>query len=116
MQETQVQSLGWEDLLEEEMATRSSTLAWELLWTEEPGGYSLSVCTVLRRSVVSDSATPWTVARQVPLSMGLLQEEYWSRLPCPPPGDLPNPGTEPRSPALWADSLPTEPPQEYCSG
>ena len=38
MQETQVQSLGWEDPLEEEMATHSSILAWRILWTEEPGG------------------------------------------------------------------------------
>ena len=47
---------------------------------------------------------------QAPLSMGLSRPEYWSGLPCPPPGDLPNPGIEPRSPALQADSLPSEPP------
>ena len=47
----------------------------------------------------------WTVARQTPLSMGFSQQEYWSGLPCLPPGDLPNPGTKPRSPALHADSL-----------
>ena len=41
---------------------------------------------------------------------GFSREEYWSGLPCPPPGDLPNPGTEPRSPALQVDSLPSEPP------
>ena len=41
--------------------------------------------------------TPWTGARQAPLSMGFSQQEYWSGLPCPPPGDLPNPGTEPES-------------------
>ena len=41
--------------------------------------------------------TPWTVARQAPLSMGLSRQEYWSGLPCPPPGDLPNPGIEPIS-------------------
>ena len=41
---------------------------------------------------------------------GILQEEYWSGLPCPPPGDLPNPGIEPRTPALQVDSLPSEPP------
>ena len=50
--------------------------------------------------------TPWTIAYQVPLSM----EEYWSRLPFPSPGDLPHPGSEPGSPTLQADSLPTEPP------
>ena len=42
--------------------------------------------------------------------MGFYRQEYWSGLPCPPPGDLPNPGIEPRSPALQADSLPSEPP------
>ena len=41
---------------------------------------------------------------------GILQEEYWSGLPCPPPGDLPNPGIEPRTPTLQVDSLPSEPP------
>ena len=44
------------------------------------------------------------------LSMGFLREEYWSGLICPPPGDLSNPGIEPRSPALQADSLLSEPP------
>ena len=52
--------------------------------------------------------TPWTVARQAPLSMEFSRQEYWSRLPCPPPGDLPNLGIEPKSPALQADSLPAE--------
>ena len=52
--------------------------------------------------------TPWTVARQAPPSMGLSRQEYWSGLPFPSPGDLSNPGIEPRSPALQADSLPTE--------
>ena len=60
--------------------------------------------------------TPWTVARQVPLSMGFSRQEHWSGLPFPSPGDLPDPGVEPRSPALQTDSLPAEPqrsPQEY---
>ena len=52
--------------------------------------------------------TPWTIACQAPLSMGFSRQEYWSGLPFPSPGDLPNPGIEPRSPALQADSLPTE--------
>ena len=42
--------------------------------------------------------------------MGFLRQEYWSGLPCPSPGDLPDPGIEPRSPALYADALPAEPP------
>ena len=52
--------------------------------------------------------TPCTVACQAPLSMGFSRQEYWSGLPFPPPGDPPDPGIEPRSPALQADSLPTE--------
>ena len=55
-------------------------------------------------------ATPWTVARQAPLSMGFSRQEYWSGLPFPSPGDLPNPGIEPGSPALQADALSSEPP------
>ena len=54
--------------------------------------------------------TPKTVACQAPLSMGFSRQGYWSGLPCPPPGDLPNPGIEPRCPSLQADSLPSEPP------
>ena len=50
--------------------------------------------------------TPWTVACQTPLSMGSSRQEYWSGLPFPPPWDLPDPGIEPESPALQADSLP----------
>ena len=53
-------------------------------------------------------ATPWTVAHQAPLSMGFSRQEYWSGLPFPSPGDLPDPGIESWSPALQADSLPTE--------
>ena len=66
--------------------------------------------------VVSNSfATPWTVAHPAPLSMGFPRQEYWSGLPFPSPGDHPNPGTEPRSPALQADSLLlSEPPGEPC--
>ena len=56
----------------------------------------------------------WTVSHQAPPSMGFSRQEYWSGLPFPPPGDLPNPGTEPRSPALQADSLPSEPPGKPC--
>ena len=61
--------------------------------------------------------TPWIVALQAPLSMGFSRQEYWSGLPCPSPEDLPDPGREPRSPALQADSLPSEPPgklREKC--
>ena len=54
-------------------------------------------------------ATSWTVAHQAPLSLGFSRQEYWSGLPHPPLGDLPNPGmepTSPKAPALQADSLP----------
>ena len=56
-------------------------------------------------SVVSDSLSP----RQAPLSMELSRQEYWSGLPSAYPGDIPNPGIEPRSPALQTDSLPVDP-------
>ena len=54
--------------------------------------------------------TPLTVAHQAPLSIGFSRQEYWSEFPFPSPGDLPDPGIEPRSPALQADSLPADPP------
>ena len=50
--------------------------------------------------------TPWTIAHQAPLLMGFSRQEYWSGLPCPSPGDLPDPETEPMCPALQAVSLP----------
>ena len=53
--------------------------------------------------------TPWTVACQAPLSMEFSRQEYWSGLPLPSPEEFPNPGTEPRSPTLQADSLLYEP-------
>ena len=62
-------------------------------------------------SVSHSFATPWTIACQALLSMGLLEEqEYWSGLPFPSPEDLPDPGIEPRSPTLQADSLLSEQP------
>ena len=54
--------------------------------------------------------TPWTVAYQAPLSRGFSRQEYWSGLPFPSPGDLPNPGIESGSSVLQADTLPSEPP------
>ena len=53
-------------------------------------------------------ATPWAVARQAPLSMGFSRQDYWNGLPFPSPGNLPDPGIEPRSPAVQADSSTTE--------
>ena len=60
-------------------------------------------------SCVQLFATPWTVAQQAPLSMEFFRQEYWSGLPFPPPGYLPNPGIKPGSPSLQADALPSEP-------
>ena len=57
-------------------------------------------------------ATLWTVVRQAPLSMRFSRQEYWSGLPSASPGDLFDPGIKPRSPALQADSLQTEPPEK----
>ena len=54
-------------------------------------------------------ATPWAVASQAPLSMRFSRQEYWSGLPFPSPGDLPNPGMEPGSPELQTDSFLSEP-------
>ena len=67
-------------------------------------------CAMLSHLVMSNSAIPGTGACQAPLSMGLSRQECWGRLPCPPPGDLLNPGIKPRSPTLQADSLLSEPP------
>ena len=66
------------------------------------GGFIAKLCPTL--------ATPWTVAWQAPLSVGFSRQEYWSGLPFPSPGDLPDPGSSwpwPRSPSLQADCLPT---------
>ena len=82
------------------------------LITEEgfliPPCYSFSSAQSLSR--VQLFATSWSIAHQAPLSVGFSRQEYWSGLPFPSPGDLPNPGIEPRSPALQADALTSEPP------
>ena len=66
----------------------------------------MCVCSL---SYVQLFATPWTVTHQAPLSMGFLRQEYWSGMPFPPPGDLPDPGIElasPVPPALHVESFP----------
>ena len=72
-------------------------------------GGSLWESLLFSHSVVSSSfATPWTIARQAPLSVGFFRQEHCSGLPFPPPGDLPDPGIKPAShvsPALQADSI-----------
>ena len=67
-------------------------------------------CAVLSHSVVSDSVTSWTESSRLHCPWGFSRLEYWSGLPCPPLGDLPNPEIEPRSPASQADSVLSEPP------
>ena len=132
-----VQSLGRENPLEQELATHSSILAWKIPWTEEPGGlYSMGVAKSrtmgekVRKFVTSMNlevcvlsciqlfVTPWTVGvhgphgHQAAPSMGFSKQKYWSGLPVPAPGELPNSGIEPtslESPALLEDSLPTGP-------
>ena len=64
---------------------------------------------------MSDFAIPWTAADEAPLSMGFPGQEYWSGLPIPSPGDLPDPGIKPGSPALQADSLLTELPGKLAT-
>ena len=63
------------------------------------------VCLLSRFSCVQLPTTQRTAACQAPLSMGFFRQEYWSGLPCHLPGDLPDPGIEPASPVLQADSL-----------
>ena len=91
----------------------ASALSVSCLWHSSSENVSHSV-------VSASFVTSWTVAHQAPLSMGLSRQEYWSGLPCPPPGDLPNPGIKPGSHTLQANSLPSEPPAESylipCAG
>ena len=75
-----------------------------------PPGKSIMVYSEVKSlSRVRLFVTPWMVAYQAPQSMEFSRQEYWSGLPFPSPGDLPNPGIEPRSPALQTDALPSEP-------
>ena len=78
------------------------------VWTTRKDSESKEEVKLLSR--VRLFVTPWTVAYQSPLSMGYSRQEYWSELPFPSPGDLPDPGIEPRYPALQADSLTSESP------
>ena len=77
---------------------------------------SLEYILVKSLSRVRLFATPWSIAHQAPLSMGYSRQEYWSGLPFPSPGDLPNPGTEPSSPVLQADALTSELPWNILRG
>ena len=77
------------------------TKIWQSICLAEAKATSflLCVCTSIL-SHVQFFVTPWTIAHQAPLSMGFSRQEYWSGLPIPSPGDLPNPGIEPASLAL----------------
>ena len=89
---------------------QKKNLTWEYLTvTTKQSRALLMVFMLCLVSHVWFFMTLWTVAHQAPLSMGILQVRVWSGLPCSPPGDLPNLGIEPRSPALQLDSLPSEP-------
>ena len=110
--------------LEKEMATHSSVLAWRIPGTGEPDGLPSVGSHRVRHdwsnlaaaaaycsqslSCVRLFATLWTVAYQAPPSMGFSRQEYWSGLPFPPPGDLPNSGIKPTSPALAGKFFTTE--------
>ena len=80
-----------------------------MIWNSLLGRIGLKVKVKLL-SRVQLFATPWTVAYQAPPPMGFSRQEYWSGLPFPSPGDLPNPGIEPESSTLSADALLSEPP------
>ena len=91
-----------------EVRKRKTNTIWYHLYVE-------SKRKVKRKKVKSLSrvrffVTLWTVAHQVPPSMGFSRQEYWSGLPFPSPRDIPDTGIEPRSPALQADALTSEPP------
>ena len=95
-------------------AKASDERVWPLAWMSLswfPGslirsGHSRAVKVKVKPlSHVQLFATPWTVVCQATLSVGFSRQEYWSGLPCPPPGDLPNPGMEPRSPALQVNAF-----------
>ena len=75
------------------------------------GAFMLLWCLVTKSSLIL--ATLWTLAYRAPLSKRFSRREYWSEMPFPSPGDLPDPGIEPRSPALQVDSLPTELPGDW---
>ena len=104
MRETQVQPSGWEDPLEKSMTTHSSILAWRIPQTDSD---------TTKQLTLSGGKNTQTVAQKAPLSMVFSRQEYWTGLPCPSPGDLPNPGIEPRLFRLlhWqVGSLPLAPP------
>ena len=90
---------------------RYGSLSHWLVKAESQGWTQSCCCAVLSCSVVSDSLWPHGLQpARLLCPWGFSRQEYWSGLPCPLPGDRPNPGMEPRSPALQVDFLPSEPP------
>ena len=110
LQGTQVWYLGREDPLEKEMVIHSSILAWEISWTEEPGGQQSIGLQRVGQDWVTNNWSPRTAVGQDPLPTECSWQEYWSGLPFPSPVDLPGPRIEPMSPTLQADSLLSKPP------
>ena len=101
---------SWEGHAERRMGLALSLGCHTLIWPFRSHLTFFSGSESVGRSVVSDSfATLWAAARQASLSMEFAWQRYWSGLPFPSPGYLPNPGVEPGFPALQADSLPFEP-------
>ena len=98
-QERQVRSLGLEDPLQEEMATRSSTLTWKIPQTRGAWQAAVCFCCPVPQSCWT-LETLWNIALQAPLSIGFSRPKYCSGLPFPFLGDLPNSGIKPGSPAL----------------
>ena len=93
------------------MVIHSSIFAYRILmdrgaWSNTTEQLTLSLCSVQSLICAQLFATLSPVASQAPLSMGFSRQEYWSRLICPPPGDLPDPGIKPEFPAFQAGSLP----------
>ena len=84
----------------------------ETLAIERLGRCAFTAEEVKSLSRVQLFATPWAVVYQAPQSTEFSRQEYWSGLPFPSPGDLPNQGIEPRSPCLQVDTLPSEPPEK----
>ena len=101
---------AWQQMPPEIQGTSTSRIHWMMKF------FQVKVKTK-SLSRVRLFATPWTVAHQAPPSMGFSRQEYWSGLPFPSPGDLPDPGIKPRSPTLQADALTSEPPGKptFCN-
>ena len=95
----------WDEIRSVGMNAYSVCVCTHRISIEKVTGVCIRECGMLSRSR-ADSATPWTIARQAPLSMGSPRQESWSELPLPSPGDLPDPGVEPTSPAWQAGSIP----------